>query len=75
MLLNPFFCIFAVKKRPKLKSRYKACVQAIVEYTKMIDDFDDLVDPKTLAYHYIGPKPSPFILHTIKIEEKSKFNF
>ena len=68
-------CVFAIKKCPKLKSRYKARVQAAVEYAKMIDDFDHLVNPKTLARHCLGPEPSPFVLRAIKIKEKSKFSF
>ena len=54
-----FTCyVFAVKKGRKLKSRYKECVQVATEYAKTIDDFDDLVDPQTLARHFLGPKPS-----------------
>ena len=60
----------AVKRRPKLKSRYRKCVEAAIEYAKTIDDFDDLVDPRTLALHCLGPEPFSYILHTIEIEEK-----
>ena len=35
-----------------------------------IVDFDDLVDPQTLALHYFGLEPSAYILRTIEIEEK-----
>ena len=45
------------------------------KYAKKIDDFDDLVDPRTLARHFLGPKSSPFVLHAIEIEEKSEFSF
>ena len=38
-------CTFAIKKRPRLKSRYKERVQAATEYAKTIDDFDNLVNP------------------------------
>ena len=41
----------------------------------MIDDFDDLVDLRTLARHYHGPEPSSFVLRAIEIEEKSKCSF
>ena len=41
----------------------------------MIDDFDGLVDSRTLAHHYLGPEPSSYFLCTIKIEEKSKCSF
>ena len=40
---------------------------------RMIEDFDELVDPRTLAHHCLGPKPSPYMFHTIDREEtKSK---
>ena len=67
--------MFAIKESLELKSRYKERVQAATEYAKMIDDFDDLVDPQSLAHHFLGLKPSPFILHAIEIEEKSEIFF
>ena len=69
-----FTCyVFAIKKGRKLKSRYKERIQAATEYTKTIDDFDDLIDPRTLARHFLGLEPSPFVLCAIEIEEKSEF--
>ena len=47
------------------------CVQAAVEYAKTIDDFDDLVDLRTLAHHCFGLEPSSFVLRAIEIEENS----
>ena len=44
-------------------------VEAATEYAKPIDN---LVDPRTLARHCLGLEPSPYVLHTIKIQEKSK---
>ena len=40
-----------------------------------IEDFDDLVESKTLAPYCLGPEPSPFVMHTIEIEENSKCSF
>ena len=68
-------CVCIVKKRPKLKSKYKRRVEVATEYAKTIDNFDNLVDPRTLTRHNLGPKPSPFVLRTIEIEEKSKCLF
>ena len=34
-----------VKRRPKLKSRYRQRVKAAIEYEKTIDNFDNLVNP------------------------------
>ena len=43
-----------------------------MKYAKTIDDFDDLVDLRTLAHHCLGPEPSAFVLRAIAIEEKSE---
>jgi len=59
-----------IKRHFKLKSRYKQHVEAVIKYAKSIDDFNDLVDPRTLALYYLGPEPSTFILRIIEIEEK-----
>ena len=60
----------AVKRRPKLKSRYNEHVEKAIEYARMIEDFNDLVGSRTLAFHYLGPKPFAFVLRNIEIEEK-----
>ena len=59
------FC--TVKKRPKLKSRHKEGVEKAIEYAKMIEDWDDLVDPQTLAFYCLGPDPSAFVLLVIPV--------
>ena len=59
-----------VKRRPKLKSRYKGRVEKAIEYAKMIEDWDDLVDPQTLAFYCLGLEPSAYVLWNIDIEEK-----
>ena len=65
----------AVKRRPKLKSRYKQRVEAAIEYAKSIDDFDDLVNSRTLALYCLGPEPFAYVLHTIEREEKKSISF
>ena len=60
----------AVKRRPKLKSRYKGRGEKAIEYTKMIEDFDDLVDPWTLAFYCLSLEPFAFVLQNLDIEEK-----
>ena len=47
-------------------------VRIATEYASTIDDFDDLVDPKTLARHCLGPEPSHYVLRAISHVEKSK---
>ena len=60
----------AVKRWPKLKSRYKERIEKAIVYVKMIEDFDNLVDPQTLAFYCLGLEPSAFVLRNIEIEEK-----
>ena len=71
----PIYCVCVVRKRPKLKSRYRNRIKATVEYVKMIDDFGNLVDPQTLARHCFGLEPSAFVLRAIAIEEKNECPF
>ena len=75
-ILSPLTLLFvvlcAVKKRLKLKSRYRQRVEAAIEYVRTIYNFDDLVDPQTLAFYCLGPEPSAFVLRNIEIEEKKK---
>ena len=54
----------AVKRQPKLKSRYKGRVK------KAIENWDDLVDPQTLAFYCLGLELSTYVLWNIDIEEK-----
>ena len=77
MIIANFFvcCVCIIKKCPKLKSRYRRCVEVTTGYGKMINDFDDLVDPRTFARHCLGLKPSAYVLRVIEIEEKSKCSF
>ena len=66
------FC--AVKRRPKLKSKYQGRVEKAIEYAKTVESWDDLVDPWTLAFYYLGPNPSSYMLGLIDIEgKKSKY--
>ena len=61
-----------VKRRLKLKSRYKERVEKAIEYVKTIEDFDDLVDPRTLAFYCLSSEPSAFVLCNLDIEEKKR---
>ena len=73
LTLYVFLCFyFTVKDHPELESRFEECVHAVVEYVSTINDFDDLVDPQTLARHCLGPEPSHYVLHTISHEEKGE---
>ena len=61
-----------MKERPKLKSKFEERVQEAVKYANTIEDFDELVDPRTLARHYLGPKPSHYVLSVIHQEERKR---
>ena len=73
LTLCAFFCsYFTVKDCLELESRFEERVRVVIEYTSTINDFDDLVDPRTLAHHYLGLEPSHYVLRAIRREEKSK---
>ena len=59
-----------MKVRPKLRSRYKGLVKDTSNYVKTIDNFDELIDRGTLARHFLGLEPSPYVWHAIAKEEK-----
>ena len=45
-----------------------------IEYAKTIESWDDLVDPRTLAFYCLGLDLSSYVLRLIDIEgKKSKF--
>ena len=68
------FSCFAIKESPKLESKFEERVQEAIRHASTIDNFDELVNPRTLACHCLGPEPSHFVLRAICQEEKSKFS-
>ena len=71
-LVCVFFFYFIIRDRPELESRFEEHVRAVVKYVSTIDNFDDLVDPRTLARHFVGPEPSHYVHNAIHHEEKSE---
>ena len=59
-----------MKKRPDLESKFDERVQAAVKYARTIEDFNELIDPCTLACHYLGPDTSLYVLSALDREEK-----
>ena len=53
-----------------MKSRYKERVQKAIDYARTIESWDDLVDPRTLAFYCLSPEPSAFVLLNLNIEGK-----
>uniref|UniRef100_A0A7N2MTF2 Uncharacterized protein n=1 Tax=Quercus lobata TaxID=97700 RepID=A0A7N2MTF2_QUELO len=67
-----------LKERLELEGKFKERVQEAIKYASTIDDFDKLVEPRTLVRHCLGPEPSDYVLRAIDREEKkqmtTKFN-
>ena len=63
---------FAVKDRPELEAKFVERVQAAIKYARTIEDFGELIDPRTLARHCLGPEPSLYVLSTLDREERKR---
>ena len=61
-----------MKERPDLESKFNERVQAAVKYARTIEDFNELIDPCTLARHCLGPGPSLYVLSALDREEKKR---
>ena len=57
-------------EHPELEGKFKERVQEAVRYAGTIEDFDELVDLRTLAHHCLGPEPSLYVLCVIDQEER-----
>ena len=69
---DPCVLHFVVKEHPELESGFDKRVQAAIEYARTIEDFNELIDPRTLARHCLGPEPSLYILSALDREEKKR---
>ena len=59
-----------MNRRPKLKSKYQGHVEKAIQDAEAIESWEDLVDPCTLAFYFLGPDPFAYVLHLIEIEGK-----
>ena len=59
-----------MKERLELESKFDERVQAAIEYARTIEDFNELINPRTLARHCLGPEPSHYVLSILDREEK-----
>ena len=64
------FSYSVVKEHPELESQFEERIQEAIKYVSTIDDFDELVDPRTLARHCLGPEPSLYVLQAIDRKER-----
>ena len=71
--LNYCLLFFGVDKvRPKLKRRYHTRLEKFKEYLETIKDFDELISPQSLFFHFLGPEPSNKVRKNIETVKKSK---
>ena len=61
-----------MKKHPDLESRFEERVCEVVKFASTIEDFDDLVDPRTLARHCLALEPSLYVLSANDREERKR---
>ena len=59
-----------MKERLELEGKFEEQVQEAIKYVSAIEDFDGLVDPRTLAHHCLGPEPSPYVFRALDREER-----
>ena len=45
-------------------------MEKAIEYAQMVENWDDLVDLRTLAFYCLRLEPSAFVLHNLEIEGK-----
>ena len=69
---DPCVLPFIVKERPDLESKFDEWVQAAVKYARTIEDFNELIDPRTFTRHCLGPEPSLYVLSALDQEEKKR---
>ena len=61
-----------MKERLELEAKFAERVQAAIRYARTIEDFGELIDPRTLARHCLGPEPSLYVLSTLDREERKR---
>ena len=67
---DPCVLLFTVKERLDLDNKFDERVQATVKYAATIEDFNELIDPRTLARHCLRLEPSLYVLSALDREEK-----
>ena len=60
------------KVLPKLKRRYHTRLEKVKEYLETVKDFDKLISPQSLFFHFLGPNPSNKVRKNIETVKKSK---
>ena len=60
-----YLVIFVVFDRPELESQYREQARVALAFTREIEDFDDLVNPRHLFDCCLGHKPLKYVLEKI----------
>ena len=55
--LNPL-CLFVGKFCLKLKRQYHTRLENVREYLETVKNFDELISPQSLSFHFLGSEPS-----------------
>ena len=63
-----------MKARQRLKRRYQERVQATLDFSLGIEDYDELMNPQSLYDHCLGPEPSANVHRLLLRAEWSKFS-
>ena len=45
-------------------------MEKAIEYAKTIESWEELMDPRTHTFYFLGPDPSSYVLQLIDIEGK-----
>ena len=75
VLSKSFIIIFfgVVKVRPKPKRQYHARLEKVKEYLETVKDFDELISPQSLFFHFLNPEPSNKVQRDNETIKKSKY--
>lgn len=64
-------CFLPIKTHPPLKSRYKDRLKRVLENMGEVKDFDNLVSPKSLSLHFLGPESTGGVSKRVKSNKRS----
>ena len=64
-------CFLPIKTHPPLKSRYKDHLKRVLENMCEVKDFDNLVSPKSLSLHFLGPESTGGVSKRVESNKRS----
>ena len=69
------YLLFTVPQCPRLKKRYHSYVDKVKEYLETVKDFDELISPRSVFLHFLGPKLSSKVCKILEVVKKSECSF